>query len=390
MIVTVGNLKPIAVAQFNHVGQLFTGDTITLDGSASYDPDGGNLTYRWTLIDRPEGSDALMENADTPTPDFIIDKQGDYIAQLIVNDGQTDSEPATVLIKGIQTCIQNLAIRPKYGEIQLTWTYNPDTLVVQIERSLNLNGPYEVIGQTDSTYATYLDDNLVNGTTYYYRLRGKFAGQTVYECYEIPDSPPVCGGQSCSWALGEGGQWQLDCGGQTCEIISSEPMTVQCKGGAAASGANSCPPEDDFCQYVCELYEQYGPCAPPCPMFYSAVSSEEDADTCGPCVTGEFPDFDLSQCEPPASNTGECATQVIASQPVGRVRITWVPDLSGMSVEQAQAALTQAQLLVGTITYERTTAVAAGQVIRQDVPRDSALPVNSAVNIVISTRGVTE
>lgn len=386
VIVTVGNLKPIARAQFDQTGQLFTGDTVTLDGTGSFDPDGGSLTYQWTLIDRPEGSNALLEYADTPAPSFTIDKQGDYIAQLIVNDGQEDSLPATVLIEGVETCIQDLAIRPKNNKVQLTWTYNPDTEFVEIERSLNMNGPYEVIAQTDSTYATYLDEYLVNGTTYYYRLRGKFPVESVVECYRVPDSPPTCGGQSCSYFQGENGEWLLNCGGQTCQIISyGEVITAQCTASGDNAG-NSCGPQDYYCQYACELYDQYGECAPPCPEVYP----EGEAIECGPCVAEMFPGFDFSICEPPAADRDECSTQVIAAQPVGRVRITWVPDLSGMSIEQAQAALTQALLSLGEIGFERTTAVPAGQVIRQDVPRDSCLPTNSAVDIVISTSGVTE
>lgn len=386
VIVTVGNLKPFARARFDHTGTLFTGDTVTLDGTGSYDPDGGSLTYQWTLIDRPEGSNALLEYADTPAPSFTIDKQGDYIAQLIVNDGQEDSQPDTVLIEGVETCIQDLAIRPKNSKIQLTWTYNPDTEFVEIERSLNMNGPYEVIAQTDSTYATYLDEYLTNGTTYYYRLRGKFPVENVVECYQVPDSAPRCNGQYCTYFRAESGEWLLNCGGQTCQIVSYEPvMTAQCTPGEGSAG-NSCGPQDYYCQYACELYDQYGECAPPCPEVYP----EGEAIECGPCVAEMFPGFDFSICEPPAAERDQCSTQVIAAQPVGRVRITWVPDLSGMSIEQAQAALTQALLTLGEIGFERTTAVPAGQVIRQDVPRDSCLPTNSAVDIVISTSGVTE
>lgn len=396
VIVTAGNLRPVADAQFNQTGQLFTGDTITLDGSESYDPEGGSLTYQWTLIDRPEGSNALLEDADTSAPSFTIDKQGDYIAQLIVNDGQIDSEPATVLVEGIETCIADLAIRPKNNKIQLTWTYNPETEIVEIERSLSLNGPYELIAETDSTYATYLDLELENGTTYYYRLRGRFAVENVVECYYLSESGGyggesgygdgyfICGSQTC-YLVDNG---VIDCGEQLCEIVSYDGsnITAQCD-GEVSDQYSSCSPEDDYCQYICEMYEIYGECAPSCPEVYS----EEDTEyVCGPCLAELYPEFDFSLCEPPVNERSECATQVIASQPVGRARIAWVPDLSGMSIDQAQTALTDVRLALGAVSFERTTAVPAGQVIRQDVPRDSALMVGSTVDIVISTRGVTE
>ncbi len=81
--------------------QTATSGDITLAGFGT-DVDGDVLTYKWSLIKRPDLSSAqLSVNQDIPgQPTFTIDEQGTYIAQLIVNDGARDSEPDTVVISG--------------------------------------------------------------------------------------------------------------------------------------------------------------------------------------------------------------------------------------------------------------------------------------------------
>lgn len=63
------------------------GDRVELDGSESYDPDGDEpLTFAWALAEAPQGSVAVLEDADTPTPSLVTDQPGHYAIELVVTD----------------------------------------------------------------------------------------------------------------------------------------------------------------------------------------------------------------------------------------------------------------------------------------------------------------
>jgi len=74
------------------------GDTVQLDGNASYDPEGGTLGYQWALTSQPTGSTASLVSANAPLPRFTADVAGTYVAELIVSDGTFDSAPDMVRV----------------------------------------------------------------------------------------------------------------------------------------------------------------------------------------------------------------------------------------------------------------------------------------------------
>ena len=107
--VTSNNVAPVANAGLSQ--STAVGQTVTLNGSGSNDPDGDPLTYKWSLTSVPSGSQAVISNPTAQIASFVPDLPGTFVAQLIVNDGIVDSTPATVQIQVVtlQTAvIQNI------------------------------------------------------------------------------------------------------------------------------------------------------------------------------------------------------------------------------------------------------------------------------------------
>src|SRR2546428_3390971 len=74
------------------------GSVVQLDGSASSDIDGDLLTFTWSFISRPAGSMAVLSDTRAVKPTFLADVKGTYVIQLIVNDGNVNSDPKTVVV----------------------------------------------------------------------------------------------------------------------------------------------------------------------------------------------------------------------------------------------------------------------------------------------------
>jgi hypothetical protein len=97
VVISTTNSRPISNA--GSPQNLSTGaGTVVQLSSTAFDPDGSTITYRWALVSKPSGSFAALTDATTASPTFTADQTGTYVAQLIVNDGTSDSSPSTVLI----------------------------------------------------------------------------------------------------------------------------------------------------------------------------------------------------------------------------------------------------------------------------------------------------
>jgi hypothetical protein len=96
VIITSVNVAPVADA--GPAQTVAVSALVILDGSGSSDANGDPFTYSWSLSPPACSTTAVLAGANTASPTFTVDCAGDYVVQLIVNDGTEDSAPDTVLI----------------------------------------------------------------------------------------------------------------------------------------------------------------------------------------------------------------------------------------------------------------------------------------------------
>ncbi len=94
--ITVANQPPVAEAGPDQLSTL--GSTITLDGSSSYDPEGGPVTYLWGFVAGP--TPVTLPTPTTPQQQIFLPGStgGVFVFSLVVNDGSLASTEDRVRI----------------------------------------------------------------------------------------------------------------------------------------------------------------------------------------------------------------------------------------------------------------------------------------------------
>jgi parallel beta-helix repeat protein len=93
------NAAPVADAGASQI--VHPRDTVTLDGSGSSDPEEDYpLAYSWQFTSKPEGSIAVLLDANTVSPLFTVDMLGDYVIELVVTDSLGEQSTAAEVVIG--------------------------------------------------------------------------------------------------------------------------------------------------------------------------------------------------------------------------------------------------------------------------------------------------
>ena len=96
VLVSSLNQAPVADAGADELVEV--DESVVLDGLGSSDADVDALTYFWTIVSAPSGSAAVLVGANSATPSLTPDVDGEYVVELLVNDGYADSETDAVTI----------------------------------------------------------------------------------------------------------------------------------------------------------------------------------------------------------------------------------------------------------------------------------------------------
>jgi hypothetical protein len=194
---------PIANAgtpQTVHPGKL-----VTLDGSASSDPDNDPLTYQWTQAGGPT---VELLNATTATPTFVAPPVSGTVPltfRLIVSDGVLSSAPAEVVItvkNGPPVCeaaraVPDLLWPPNHGMVPvgIAGVTDPDdtTVALSIVR-VTQDEPTNGLGDGDTS-----PDAIVQGDKVL--LRAERSGTGNGRVYQVQFSASDGEGGACSGAV---------------------------------------------------------------------------------------------------------------------------------------------------------------------------------------------
>lgn len=111
LTITASAANGAPVANAGQDANVDLGTQFSLNGSGS-DPDGDPLTYQWSLISKPDGSAAAVQNPGNQNALIVIDVHGTYVARLSVSD---DSHTSVDDITITTNAVSITGINPSSG-----------------------------------------------------------------------------------------------------------------------------------------------------------------------------------------------------------------------------------------------------------------------------------
>lgn len=139
------NNQPVADAGVDQ--NVTNEETVNLNGVNSSDLDGDTLSYTWRFDSRPSGSTTSLLNAQSSTPAFICDLEGDYTLSLTVNDGTANSKADQVTITASSVVLNSAPVA------------NSNSLTSIVNESVNIQ---LIATDNDNDVLTYVIENNSN------------------------------------------------------------------------------------------------------------------------------------------------------------------------------------------------------------------------------------
>lgn len=166
--VNVSKLNAAPVANAGIAQSVTTGVAVTLDGCASSDTDSDMLTYSWCFTSKPNASSAVLVNPNSTNPSFTADISGEYVLNLLVNDGKVNSAVAVVTV----TASAANTVPALKLQLNLDLTFEPTVLY-------NL-GTYQVDQTTKSSIVFNQNAGNITDPVLYDRIQNNFNFDNLY------------------------------------------------------------------------------------------------------------------------------------------------------------------------------------------------------------------
>lgn len=328
------------------------GDTVQLDGSASTDVENDPLTYAWTLVTRPAGSAAALSDAKAQKPTFKVDVTGDYVAQLVVNDGKADSQPVQVTIHTANTAPVANAGPDQVVElntfVQLfgggSSDVDKDPLTYKWTVSSKPQGSLAQLSSLTAANPTFKAD--VKGA-YVFQLvvnDGKADSAAATVTVQTKNHPPVA----------NAGPAQAQFAGEV----------IQLNGGASSD------PDGDSITYAWTL------ASVPSSSAAALAKSDTVAPTFTPDIAGQY---GVQLIVSDGKLNSEPSTVIITAKP-----FVLVPDIVGLTPAQAEAALTAAGLSVTTVPAKSSSTVVKGLIAAQYPVAGTKVTPGVSISVAVS------
>ena len=146
------------------------------------------MRYEWTLIEKPVGSDSTFPDNTIATPTILADIAGEYVVSLVVNDGQSPSEPDIIRITVVNPSLRIVGETEHYSIVGQTYTFAP-VVVAETDYSI------EIANQPDGMNIT--NDGLsiqwtstIEGTFHFSVKATDASGQEASKIYTIKANNP--------------------------------------------------------------------------------------------------------------------------------------------------------------------------------------------------------
>ena len=97
VVVSFNNVAPVAKITVDGT-TVIAGYPVLLDASGSLDANGDPLSYRWSVVSKPWGSNAGLSSPNSGATVLSTDMVGEYVVSLVVSDGLVTAEPTTALV----------------------------------------------------------------------------------------------------------------------------------------------------------------------------------------------------------------------------------------------------------------------------------------------------